>query len=248
MLNDGVNNVPNKVIAVFTAKTVPDPITYDRFTKIVKKPDKKRDWFSPHFYHCLPLVIGNQYGFVVSCEFPFSIIWDGTDNQDCIKIFGPKSNKGLYPIVMSHFGSGILSLELPVTLRTPPGVNLLTFNPPNHLIPNLTVMSGVIEADNLRHPFTFNLRVGIPNIQIDVPEKTPLAAFLPIPRYFGDAFSLKDADKLFSSEILEQESKAMEDASLKRKKEDPYLPNKVGRRYFRGVDMYNNPFNDHQTS
>jgi len=89
MINDGINNVPDKTIAVFT-----DPFNTSwqhdnkkRLFDMVDKPPKKRDWFTPHFYRCLPLTIGNQYGFIIKSEFDFSFIWDGGDSKDSIKLF-----------------------------------------------------------------------------------------------------------------------------------------------------------------
>jgi len=37
----------------------------------------KRDWFTDHFYYCLPLVTGNQYGFLVKAAYGFTAYWPG---------------------------------------------------------------------------------------------------------------------------------------------------------------------------
>jgi len=92
MINQGFN-VPDKTIAIFS-----DPLLTgfasterDRIKNIIDKPSKKRDWFTPHFYRCLPLTIGNQYGFIIKSEFDFSFIWDGGDTEEAIKfIFNEK--------------------------------------------------------------------------------------------------------------------------------------------------------------
>ena len=85
MINQG-NNVPNNTIAVFT-----DPFVVnleskerDRLFNVIEKSPKKRDWFTPHFYKCLPLTIGNQYGFVIKSEFDFSFVWNGQDSPESI--------------------------------------------------------------------------------------------------------------------------------------------------------------------
>ena len=111
-----------------------------------------------------------------------------------VKIFFNETEKELnkkHPRIDSHFGEGIITIGTPFILRTPPGINIMTINPPNYIIPNITVMTGVIETDNLRRNFTFNLKIQMPNIRVTVPAGTPLAGFIPIPRYFADNFELK---------------------------------------------------------
>lgn len=247
MINQGID-VPDKKIAVFC-----DPISglkdSERIDNIISKSPKKRDWFSPTFYRCLPLAIGNQYGFIIKSEFDFVFNWNGEESPDAITFYFNESEEELlkkYPRVESHFGHGIITVNPPITLRTPPGVNLMTINPPNYVIPNITVMTGVIETDNARRNFTFNLKIQIPNIQIHIPAGTPLAAFIPIPRYYSDSFELVSAEKIFDKDIIDEEFKAMEDANIHRATIEPTLPLKAGRQYFRGEDVYGNKFPDHQ--
>jgi len=251
MINDGINNVPDKTIAVFT-----DPFNTSwqhdnkkRLFDMVDKPPKKRDWFTPHFYRCLPLTIGNQYGFIIKSEFDFSFIWDGGDSKDSIKLFLNESIEEVdkkHPRIETRFGSGILTINPPFTLRTPPGVNLMTINPPNYIIPNVTVMTGVIETDNIRRNFTFNLKIQIPNIQVNVPAGAPIAGFIPIPRYYADSFKLDYAEDIFDDSIIDEETEALTNENLQRKEIDPSLPNGVDKFYFKGQDVYGNKFPDHQ--
>ena len=250
MINDGINDVPDKTIAIFTNPLVSDPtLTQERILEMVKKPDKKRDWFSSHFYRCLPLTIGNQYGFTVSSEFDITFEWNGEDHNQSIS-FQFDKNKGnldkLYPRIESHFGHGIITISPPYFFRTPPGVNLITMNPPNYIIPNVTVMTGVIETDNLRRSFTFNLKIQIPNIRTTIPAGYPLAAFMPIPRYYSDKFNLDFAENLFNRELTDEENKAESDAGNYRETVEPTLKNGVGKHYMQGKDVYGNVFKDHQ--
>jgi len=256
MINQG-NNVPDNVIAIFANPDyeLVNNKNKDRLKNLIDKSPKKRDWFTPHFYRCLPLTIGNQYGFVIKSEYDFDFIWNGKNEIDSVKIninnkniekdIFSKNNKNL-PIIKSHFGNGIITISVPFTLRTPPGVNLMTINPPNYIIPNITVMTGVIETDNIRRNFTFNLKIQIPNIKVIIPAGTPIAGFIPIPRYFADNFKLEIADDIFSKELIEEEYQAQIDARIFRDEVEPTLPNYVGKQYFRGEDVYGNKFNDHQ--
>lgn len=251
MINQG-NNVPEKTIAVFN--TLIDYSFYDnktenRLSNLIEKPSKKRNWFTPHFYRCLPLLIGNQYGFIIKSEFDFTFIWDGGESKDAVKFWfnepQEEVNKKL-PRIDTHFGSGIITINPPFILRTPPGINLMTINPPNYVIPNITVMTGVVETDNVRRNFTFNLKIQMPGIPVNVTAGAPLAAFIPIPRYYADSFQLKYAEDIFDEKTLLEEYQADVDTEIFRKEIEPTLPYGVGRTYFKGEDVYENKFPDHQ--
>jgi hypothetical protein len=247
MINDGVNDVPDKTIAAFYDAL--DAETVIAAKELIQKSTKKRDWFTPHFYRCLPLTIGNQYGFTISSQFDFAVEWDGSDSRDAVKIFtfiDEKELDKLYPRIESHFGSGIITINPPFTLRTPPGVNLMTINPPNHVLPNITVMTGVIETDNLRRNFTFNLKIQMPGIRTFFPAGTPLAGFIPIPRYYADSFEIKDAEEIFNEEIFIEEMQATLDIGTYRDQVEVDYKHKVGKLYFKGIDVYGNKFPDHQ--
>ena len=252
MINNGINNnVPDKTIAIFTKPFVNGLSSNnpERLKNILEKSSKKRDWFTPHFYRCLPLTIGNQYGFIIKSEFDLSFVWNGGEEIDAIKFYFNETEKELskkYPRVSSHFGHGILTISPPFWLKTPPGVNLITINPPNYVIPNITVMTGVVETDNLRRNFTFNLKIQIPNIKVTLPAGSPLAAFIPIPRYFGDKFQLKYAEEIFSEDVINEELEAEANSMIHRYEVDPLMPNGVGKTYFKGEDIYGNKFLDQQ--
>jgi hypothetical protein len=247
MINDGINDVPDKTIAIFPDH-VNSVITKDGIRNILKKSQKKREWFTPHFYRCLPLTIGNQYGFTISSEFDIQFVWNGGDRQEDIRFtfFEDLENPVKYPSVDSHFGSGIITVSPPFTLRTPPGVNLMTINPPNTILHNITVMTGVVEADNLRRNFTFNLKIQIPNIEVFIPKGTPLAGFIPIPRYYGDGFNTMFADEIFDEDVVNEELQASTDSGIQREEIELKNKNQVGRDYFLGRDPYNQYFKDHQ--
>ena len=255
MLNDGENNVPEKTIVIFPDEkdTEVHGDIRPHITDILKKPTKTRDWFNSHFYRCLPLVTGNQYGFVLESQFAMEIEWSGSNEPDGVKFFfeDPRAvdpTKGVvYPHISSHFGFGTITINPPFTLRTPPGVNLMTINPPNVILPNLTVLTGVVETDNLRRNFTFNLKVQIPNIRTHIPAHYPLAAFIPIPRYFADDFSLKFADEVFLPEVIEEENQAQDEfLKLRTELSKNKSPKGVDRLYYTGYDIYKNKFKDHQ--
>jgi hypothetical protein len=123
----------------------------------------------------------------------------------------------------------------------------MTINPPNYIIPNVTVMTGVVETDNIRRNFTFNLKIQIPNIQVNIPAGTPIAGFIPIPRYYADSFKLDYAEDIFDDSIIDEETEALTNENLQREYIDPALPNGVNKFYFKGQDIYGNKFPDHQS-
>ena len=256
------NDVPDKTIAVFIDKTFgisensvvsritpEEPMTtFEEVSSLMYQPPKKRSWFTPHFYRCLPLSVANQYGFVLTLPFDIELTWDGTEPISGVTINGDQSNS--FFNVVSLFGSGIVTVTTPYFLKTPPGVNLMTINPPNYILPNITVLNGVVETDNLRGNFTFNLKIQIPGITTTLRKGMPISGILPIPRYFADGFSLQDATTLFTSEEIDEETKANEDHSdlrlnsnIESKLKNSYKPDRL---YMRGIDIYGNKFPDHQ--
>ena len=123
--------------------------------------NKWREWFSDHAYLCLPLTIGNQYGFVVKSNHTFDVTWNGGRGIDATTVnMGEDFNddwNGQH--IHSHFGNGIVTIQNGFTLRTSDKINLMTINPPNYFIDGLAHMTGVVECDNLRRDFTFNLKL-----------------------------------------------------------------------------------------
>jgi len=258
MINQG-SNVPDNTIAVFIDKSISnftsnsrripeEPITtFEEVSSLMYKPPKKRSWFTPHFYRCLPLSIANQYGFVLTLPYDIELTWDGTEPITGVTV---KTDKQSYFKVISLFGSGIVTIATPFHLRTPPGVNLMTINPPNYILPNITVMNGVIETDNIRGPFTFNIKLQIPGITTTLKAGMPISGIIPIPRYFADGFTLKDASDIFTQEEIDEEHQANDDHSdlrLDTNIEANIKKNyKADRLYMRGRDIYKNKFPDHQ--
>jgi hypothetical protein len=247
MINQG-NDVPENTIAVlFDAYEV--DFKYEDLHTILDFPDKKREWFEPNFYRCLPLTVANQYGFVLKSQYDISVTWDGGADPSAIGFSFTEPIEEInkkYPRIDSHFGSGVFTVNPPFTLKTPPGINLMTINTPNSILPNITVMTGVIESDNLRRNFTFNFKVQVPNMTTFIPKGYPLATVIPVPRYFIENFKLENAENIFSEELITEEVQARTDAVLRREEVRMTTKNGIDRDYFTGVDVYQNKFPDHQ--
>ena len=244
MINQGIN-VPDNTIAYFENSDDAGIVVENLLTK----PTSTREWFDKWFYNCLPLIIGNQYGFILKSQQGFNVIWNGGDlPQDTqITFIGKVDNPGYS--VDSRFGHGVVTILTPFVLRTPPGINLMTINPPNYIMKNATPMTGVVESDNIRMSFTFNIKIQQPNVLTHFPAGEPLAAFIPIPRYFADSFKIVNGKDLFDEKIYNEEIDVFESHNRQRRisgrQED--ARKKLEKDYFYGKDIHGNKFLDHQS-
>jgi hypothetical protein len=247
--------VPEKTIAFF-------PVIADKGVKsfdlndvsLFLRPlnlDHKREWFSAHFYKCLPLSIGNMQGFVFSLPYGFDVLWKGGASPEDLHISYHKDAEQYENLNFIHpsseFGHGILTIHYPINLKTPPNTNLMTISAPNFPLPGMSPMTGVVESDNLRFSFTLNLKIDIPNTPIRVLPNYPLVGIIPIPRYFCDSFELKNAYDIFEKEVVDEETKVSREHSDIRAEAnaniDSTLPDRL---YYRGMDVRGNKFKDHQ--
>lgn len=213
----------------------------------------KRDWFSRHAYFCLPLVIGNQYGFAMKSLFNATLLWNGGPEPGDTVVTVHESDESQriasLQTIVSNFGLGIVTVQAAFALRTPAHISLMTFQPPNFFIDGLQNMAGVVETDNLRRDFTFNLKITRPNHPIEIRVGDVIAGFIPYPRGFVEKFELVDGCALFSPEEIATEQQAARDFGRERAEHDVLKPDGVGRRYHRGEDIYGTPFEHlHQTN
>lgn len=211
------------------------------------KPHKKRDWMNQHAYFCLPLVMGNQHGFIVKSCYDFDLLWNGGSEPSDLKItiHGDYNPNG-HQVIASHFGLGIVTIQNRFSLRTPKGVNLMVMNAPNYFIDGLQSLTAVVEADNLRRDFTYNLKCTRPNHTISIKKNQPLAAVLPYPRYFIDDYELKNAIDIIDPEIIDEERRTSNYFAIERREIDSKHSGANGFRYMDGEDVYGIKFKEHQ--
>jgi tetratricopeptide (TPR) repeat protein len=204
------------------------------------KAGQQRNWFDPYFYHCLPLVVGNQYGFLMLTTYDFVCRWDGRNGIEGvdIHILEPIIHPN-YVTLESHFGSGILTIQSRYVFRTPKNVNLIVKEPPNYPIHGFSWMNAVVETDNLRRDFTFNIKITQPHLDIYVPKNTPIGCLLPYPRYFLDGYNMSE---LKDSEELQKSQRTIEYFS----KERDDFDQSPRHRYMEGIDIYDVEFEHHQ--
>lgn len=252
-INDPGHEVPKNTIVVIPSNPVASGslVTNDTFYEEIVEPlagKPKRDWWNAHFYYCLPINIGNQYGFAIKSLWDFDAVWDGTsenDNDITITMLS-KDYDAEKQYIGSGFSEGVLTIQNPFHMRTPPGINLMTIQPPNYGIPGTYSMTGVIETDNIRRDFTFNLKLTDPGRTISIRKGDWLGAFIPIPRYFVDSFVMQPASNIFNDELILNEIADGQELSRQRNNEDMEKPHHSGRKYFNGEHANGCPFPDHQ--
>jgi hypothetical protein len=240
-INENGNLVPENKIVIFSDS----PKNAYKEVILDLRGNPKRDWFTAHFYYCLPLTIGNQQGFAIKSLYDFKATWEGGLDQNCLsfKIENPNTEP---QYIMSLFGSGIITIQNNFMFRTEPGVSLMTIQPPNYFIPGLVAMTGVIETDNLRRDFSFNLKITEPNKEISIKKGDILAAFIPIKRHFVDKFEFVEAEEIFSEETLIKEMNDRHELVRQRLNEDKEKPHESGRKYFNGIHAHGELYCDHQ--
>jgi len=226
--------VPDETILL-----VPDHNAFNNPPHFVKA-TQHRSWFSPYFYHCLPIVMGNQHGFLMLSTYDFVIRWNGSDGVDGVDIhyLEPVTHPA-FVTVESHFGHGILTVQSRYVFRTPKGVNLMVKEPPNYPVDGLTWMNAVVETDNLRRDFTFNIKITRPHLDIFIPRGTPIGCLLPYPRYFLDGYSMAE---LTDSLELDKAQRTINYFAEERDKFD----DSPRHRYMEGIDVFNIEFEHHQ--
>jgi len=160
-INDPGFEVPDNKILIIPFSDRDEQ--YDRYPEVVEslKGNIKRHWFNSHFYYCLPLNIANQYGFIIKAAYDFDATWDGStgnSNDIHINIYEPEDSLSMQQI-HPGFGEGILTIQNNFQFKTPPGINLMTIAAPNFFTPGMQAMTAVIEADQIRRDFSFNLKL-----------------------------------------------------------------------------------------
>ena len=241
-INDGINNVPDNTISIFTESPEFDSEYVSNVLESLKG-NIKRDWFVNHAYYCGPLALANQMGFIVKAQYDFRIKWDGGKQpQSVICEVDRKEDHNPLQWISSHFGMGTFTVQNRFTFRTPPGVNLMVINPPNIIKDGIHQMTAVIETDNLRRDFTFNLRITRPNVWIEYKVGDPLGCVIPTPRGFIDGFNYKMAEETFNEDLINNERAIMGEFGQERMTTDQNKHGSNGRRYHKGEDVRENKY------
>src|SRR6188472_1682483 len=140
----------------------------------------RRDWMdrTPNrfAYRCLPLLIANQSGWLILNPDPIQATWDGSDRLDGVAI-EPLSAR--LPTVRSHFGSGVLTWNVPYLFRTSAGYNLHVRGPANAPKDGATPLEGIVETDWSPATFTVNWKLTRPGLPVVFEADEPICMIAP---------------------------------------------------------------------
>jgi hypothetical protein len=129
-------------------------------------------------YRCLPLNIANAYGWLVLNTVPFIAQWDGGSGIDAISL----SAAGGSLLASSHFGSGVLTFNVPALFRTEPGYDLMVTGPLNEPKDGIQPLTGVVETDWAPFTFTMNWKFTRKLVPVAFERDEPFCMIFPVKR------------------------------------------------------------------
>ena len=149
-----------------------------------------RDWMdaTPNRFanRCLPLRIANQAGWFVLNSHALRVTWNGGNDTSDLEIES-LGEEASYP-ASSHFGSGILTVNLPFLFRTPPGYNLQVRGPANWPKDGAYPLEGIVETDWAVSTFTMNWKLTRAELPVVFEEGEPICMIVPQRRGELDGF------------------------------------------------------------
>jgi Family of unknown function (DUF6065) len=149
-----------------------------------------RDWMdaSPQRFanRCLPLRIAAQAGWFILNSHALRVTWNGGNDTSGIEIESLDSEEA--PPASSHFGSGIITWNLPFLFRTPPGYNLHVRGPANWPKDGAYPLEGIVETDWLESTFTMNWKLTHAGLPVIFEAGEPICMIVPQRRGELEAF------------------------------------------------------------
>jgi hypothetical protein len=126
---------------------------------------------------CLPLLMANQAGWFLLSAHTVRVTWLGTNELSGVRV---ELLKGAPPHpVLSHFGHGVVTFNVPYLFRTPPGYNLLVRGPANWPKDGATPLEGLVESDWSAATFTLNWRLTRPHHPVTFEQGEPIGMLVP---------------------------------------------------------------------
>lgn len=231
-INDPGNEVPPYTIVPMPVAGFEDDY-YWQATMVSLRGRMKRDWFTAHHYFCTPLAIGNQYGFALRSMRDVVLWWAGGEERVVIKYIDDDEYSHVQR-VNTDFERGVVTFQNHFALRTPPEWSLMTIQPPNLYIPGIMAMTAVVESDNLRRDFTWNMRMTIPGMTVVIERGAILMGMIPVRRGEMEKWSMQSITGIFDEETIRSEQQDILRLATERDGPDQALPHGSGRRYARG--------------
>jgi hypothetical protein len=136
--------------------------------------DSSRDRFANR---CLPLLLGNQAGWLIPTTCTARVNWSGGRSQDSLSVATDDANSPVYPF--SHFGHGVLTWSIPYLFQTPPGYNLLVRGPSNYSKDGVQALDAIVETDWFPATFTMNWIMTRPYHTVTFKHGEPICMLVP---------------------------------------------------------------------
>ncbi|HLK88354.1 MAG TPA: DUF6065 family protein [Polyangia bacterium] len=135
---------------------------------------------------CLPLLMANQAGWFLVSAHTLRLTWNGANDLGAVTVEhldGPAPTPAA-----SHFGSGIVTWNVPYLFRTSPGYNLLVRGAANWPKDGVAPLEGLVETDWSSATFTVNWQMTRPHFPVTVEIGEPLCMLVPQRRGELEAF------------------------------------------------------------
>lgn len=147
----------------------------------IRPAPRERGWMDRtdvrYAYRCLPLAIANAHGWEVLCQGSATLVWDGGNGKDAVKIHADGPER-LRPI--SHFGYGVVTFHVHALFRSEPGHSLWVSGPTNRPKDAIAPLTGVVETDWSPYTFTMNWKFTRPHTEVTFEEGEPFCFFFPL--------------------------------------------------------------------
>jgi hypothetical protein len=136
-------------------------------------------------YHCLPLVMANQFGWELLCPTNVSASWNGDAGPAAVSL---RFDGAPSASIASHFGSGIITFFPGYIFRTPPEFDLLVTGPANYIKAGACPLEGLVETGWSPYTFTMNWKITQHQSEIRFEKGEPIARILPLPHNYLGTF------------------------------------------------------------
>jgi hypothetical protein len=149
---------------------------------VLRPATPRRDWMDQtdqrYAYRCLPLTMGNQFGWELLCPSTFDVLWTGGRDVRSVQIV--RLDRGTGELPTSHFGHGVLTFNLCHLFRTDAPFQMYVTGPPNAPKDGIAPLTGLVETDWLPFTFTMNWRFTRPGVPVRFEEGEPFCHFFPV--------------------------------------------------------------------
>lgn len=199
--------------------------------------DAARDAFP---YRCLPLALANQHGWEFYTPFDFEAEWTGGTLPEDVEVRSDAPIESGHPgAPLANFGEGVLTFELSVMLRTPPGWNIFLTGPLNCVKDGIAPLSGVIETDWSPYTFTMNWRFTRPGT-VRFAAGEAIATLFPVRRDLFETIEPEVADlhsdKDTYAHFMTWRQQRADFAERLRRQETSAVQEKWQKTYYRGLN------------